>query len=63
MLRKTEEIKNLFAAIVADKGNCGRQKGEAVNQSTAPNLQKGGKKEQAEDAYRSIFMKTLKARK
>ena len=68
MLRKTEEIKNMFAAIVVDKNEAKenqKPKGEgAPSHSTVPGcLGKGTRKEQAEDAYRSIFMKTLKPRK
>jgi len=66
MLRKTEEIRHVLAAIVVEKNEGrGRQEGEAARLShgTAPASLKSNKKEQAEDAYRSIFMKTLKARK
>ena len=63
MLRKSEEIKNVFAVIVSDRNN-GMSKGDTMTVPATVNApQKGNKKEQAEDAYRSIFMKTLKARK
>ena len=56
----------MFAAIVVDKNEAReyRQKDGGLNQNTVPNcLGKGGRREHAEDAYRSIFMKTLKTRK
>ena len=62
MLRKTEEIKGILTAIVTEKEGRERQREAGpVSHGTAPT--KGNRKEHAEDAYRSIFMKTLKARK
>ena len=65
MIRKTQEVKEMLAALVTDRGgeNRERHKEIASTHGTAPVCQKGGKKQQAEDAYRSIFMKTLKPRK
>lgn len=60
MLRKTEEIKGILTAIVTEKEGREREAGPGSH-GTVPT--KGNRKEHAEDAYRSIFMKTLKARK
>jgi hypothetical protein len=68
MLKKTEEIKNMFATIVVEKHQTERQVSKkeefiTTNGSINFNSIKSVKKEPVEDAYRQIFMKTLRPRK
>ena len=58
-----EEIKSMFATIVVEKNNEAQPRKEELPIPNHPVVMtKNGKKE-VEDAYRSIFMKTLKPRK
>lgn len=68
MLKKTEEIKSMFATIVVEKhtppsNNPRREEMGNTNTSINFNSLKSVKKEPVEDAYRQIFMKTLKPRR
>jgi hypothetical protein len=66
MLKKTEEIKNMFATIVVEKHQGerpGSKKEELLNTNGSINFSfKSVRKEPVEDAYRNIFMKTLRPR-
>lgn len=67
MLKKTEEIKSMFATIVIEKNQADRpQRKEELNNTSGTinfNSLKSVRKEPVEDAYRQIFMKTLKVKK
>jgi hypothetical protein len=63
VLCKAEQIKSIFATIVAERGEGSKEQGRRPEGSSAGGGGKGGKREQAEEAYRSIFMKTLRPRK
>lgn len=70
MLKKTEEIKSMFAAIVIEKNqaekpekNHRREELNNTNNTINFNSIKSVRKEPVEDAYRQIFMKTLKPKK
>ncbi len=69
MMKKTEEIKGMFAAIVIDKNNTdlkqlkGKSENIMANNIVNVNTLKSIKKEQTDEAYRSIFLKTLKGKK
>lgn len=69
-MKKTEEIKDMFAVIVIDKNNTDlkQPKGKNENMMMANNTvnfnaMKSIRKEQTDEAYRSIFLKTLKGKK
>jgi hypothetical protein len=72
MMKKTEEIKNMFTAIVIDKNNGeGKEQHLKVKNENFPNASntininnfKSARKEQTDEAYRTIFLKTLKGKK
>ena len=66
MLKKTEEIKTMFATIVVEQQQVEKpKKEETANLNTATNFNsiKSVRKEPVDDAYRQIFLKTLKPRR
>lgn len=63
MMKKTEEIKNMFATIVVEKHAPPQPQMANTVASINFNSLKSVKKEPVDDAYRQIFMKTLKPRK
>ena len=74
MIKKTEEIKSMFATIVIEKNQndrsdkvAKREELNPINNNNNPlnftSTTKSTRKEPVEDAYRQLFMKTLKPKK